>query len=92
MKIVLKVIGTMQAYFPASELDFSLDENATLSDLYNEIGRTAGPQISQAVWNHDKSRPRGPVIMRSDDRVLKDEAHPLYEGQVLELKRFLIGG
>lgn len=92
MKVTLKLIGTMQNYFPATELELPLREKATLADLYDELGHTAGSQISPAVWNHNKNRPRGPVIMRSNDRVLKDEEHPLYEGQVLELKRFLIGG
>lgn len=92
MKILLKINGTMERYFPATEYQFSLGKDATLSDLYEELANVAGADISPAVWNHKKNRPRGPVIMRSESGVLKDGKHPLHEGQILELKRFLVGG
>lgn len=92
MKILLKINGTMERYFPATEIHLNLRENATLADLYEELGNAVGAEISQAVWNHKKNRPRGPVIMRSESGVIKDENHPLVKGQILEMKRFLVGG
>lgn len=92
MNILLKINGTMERYFPAVEFHLSLGDDATLASLYDELGVVAGNRISPAVWNHEKNRPRGPVIMRSEGGVLKDENSPLHEGQILELKRFLVGG
>lgn len=92
MKIILKINGTMERYFPATEFNLCLKENASLADLYEELGKVAGDKISQAVWNHTKNRPRGPVIVSSESGVLKKDTHPLHEGQVIEMKRFLIGG
>ena len=92
MKIVLKSNGTMKRYFPAIEYQLSLGRGATLADLYDELANVAGTDISPAVWNHTKNRPRGPVIMRSEAGVLKNENEPLYNGQTLEFKRFLVGG
>lgn len=92
MNILLKISGTMERYFPATEFHFKLGNDATLSDLYEELAIVAGADISPAVWNHNKNRPRGPVIIRSEAGVIKDEKHPLYEGQILEFKRFLVGG
>lgn len=92
MKIRLTISGTMERFFPATEFCLELGREATLSDLYDELGSTIGADISKAVWNHQASRPRGPVIVRSDEGVLKDENQPLYDGQTIELKRFLIGG
>ncbi len=92
MKILLKINGTMGRYFPATEYQLGLAKNAQLSDLYEELGKVVGTEISQAVWNHSKNRPRGPVIVCSESGVLKDEKHPLHEGQILELKRFMVGG
>ncbi len=92
MKIILKINGTMERFFPATEFNLFLSQNATLAELYEELGKLAGEKISQAVWNHKKNRPRGPVIIRSESGVLKDENHPLHEGQVIEMKRFLVGG
>ncbi len=82
----------MERFFPALEFEVKLKEGAQLSDLYEEIGRVAGAEISPAVWNNEKSRPRGPVILRSENGVLKKDTTLLHEGQVVELKRFLIGG
>lgn len=92
MKINLKISGTMERYFPQNQFLLNLDEEATLSDMYQELGKTIGHEISPAVWNHNKNRPRGPVIVRSESGVLKDDSTILTEGQTLELKRFLIGG
>lgn len=92
MKILLKINGTMERYFPATEYHLSLKQKATLADLYEELASVAGAEISPAVWNNEKRRPRGPVIMRSEAGVLKNENHPLHEGQTLEFKRFLVGG
>ena len=92
MKILLKISGTMEWYFPATEYHFSLGKDATLADLYEELAVVAGADISSAVWNHNKNRPRGPVLMCSEEGVLKNEKEPLCEGQILEFKRFLVGG
>ncbi len=92
MKILLKINGTMERYFPATEYHLNLGKDATLADLYEKLANLAGADISPAVWNHNKNRPRGPVIMRSEAGVLKDENEPLCEGQILEFKRFLVGG
>ncbi len=92
MKILLKINGTMERYFPATEYHLNLEKDATLADLYEELANVAGADISSAVWNHSKNRPRGPVIMRCESGVLQDEDEPLCEGQVLEFKRFLVGG
>ena len=92
MEILLKINGTMERFFPATEYTFTLSNNATPSELYDELAITAGAEISPAVWNHKTKRPRGPVIVRSDNGVLKGENQPLYDGQVIELNRFLIGG
>ncbi len=92
MKILLKIHSTVERYFPATEFQLSLAEDATLAELYEELGRVVGIEISQAIWNHAKNRPRGPVIMRSEAGVIIDENYPLSEGQILEMKRFLVGG
>lgn len=82
----------MERFFPEKEIRLVLKKEAVLSDLYQNMGRLYGPEISVAVWNHKKNRFRGPVIISSDGRLLKGEDENLYDGQIIELKRFLIGG
>lgn len=69
-----------------------LRENATLADLYEELASVAKDETPSAIWNPDKKRFRGPVIVRSGDNILKDEKTRLHDGQEIEFKRFLIGG
>ena len=49
MNILLKISGTMERYFPATEFHFKLGNDATLSDLYEELAIVAGADISPAV-------------------------------------------
>jgi len=92
MDVILKISGTMERFFPEKKIRLVLKKEAVLSDLYQILGRLYGPKISVAVWNHKKNRFRGPVIISSDGRLLKSEHENLYDGQIIELKRFLIGG
>jgi hypothetical protein len=92
MEIILKTSGTIERFFPEKEIRFVLKKGAALSDLYEMMGRLNGSKISAAIWNHGKNRFRGPVIVSSGGRLLKNEDEILYNGQIIELKRFLIGG
>jgi len=92
MEIILKISGTIERFFPEKEIRFVLKKGVVLSDLYEMMGWLYGSKISAAVWNHGKNRFRGPVIVSSGGRLLKNEDEILYDGQIIELKRFLIGG
>ncbi len=92
MEVILKISGTIERFFPEKELRFILKKGALLSDLYEMMGQFNGSEISAAVWNHGKNKFRGPVIVSSGGRLLKNEDEILYDGQIIELKRFLIGG
>ena len=73
MQITLQFSSTMRRYFSDSDLIFNLRDNATLADLYNEIGKTHGDELSSAIWNHEKSRFRGPVVVSSNKEIIKKE-------------------
>jgi len=92
MEVTLKISGTMERFFPEKKIRFIFKGEAVLSDIYQTMGLLYGSKISKAVWNHKKNRFRGPVIISSDGRLLKNDDEKLYDGQIIELKRFLIGG
>lgn len=92
MEVIVKTSGTIERFFPAKEFRFLFETRAVLSDVYEMLGQRFGPEISAAVWNHGKNRFRGPVIVSSGGRLLKRDDEILHDGQVIELKRFLIGG
>ena len=92
MEIIIKATGTIERFFPAKEIRLELETGAVLSDAYEKMGQQHGPTLSAAIWNHGKNRFRGPVIVSSGGRLLKNENEILSDGQIIELKRFLIGG
>lgn len=92
MRVRLIINSTMKNFLPTEYIDLILPEHATLADLFDELGTVAGESISSSVWNQDKKRFRGPIIVRSGSSILKDEHSSLYDGQEVEIKRFLIGG
>ena len=92
LEIIIKINGTMERFFPEKKISMVLEQGAVLSDLYEVMGLFKGPKLSRAVWNHDKNRFRGPVIVISENRLLKNEDETLYDGQIIEFKRALVGG
>jgi len=92
VQIRLTMTGTMKKFLSTDRIDLVLKENATLSDLYDELANVAENKTPSAIWNREKKRFRGPVIVRSGPDILKDVNTCLHDGQEIEFKRFLIGG
>lgn len=92
MEVILKPVGFIEKFFPEKEIRLELANTATLADLYQIMGQLYGSDISAAVWNHKKSRFRGPVSVSADGRLLIKDDECLYDGQIIVFKRFLIGG
>lgn len=74
------------------QFELTLKDQATVADLYNTIGESLGDKLPESIWNREKSRFRGPVLLVSDGKLIRDEAIRLYDGQKIELRRYLVGG
>jgi hypothetical protein len=92
MEIRVQPAGMIRQHFPEEVMTFTLEDNSNLSDLYDEIGSSIGSRLPKSIWNHKKNRFRGPVIVTSDNVILKSEDTLLHENQLIKLKRFLVGG
>ncbi|WP_092226182.1 hypothetical protein [Desulforhopalus singaporensis] len=92
MKVNIEPIGIMKNYFPLPRIEITLRESATLADLFNEVGVSLGDKLADAIWNREKSRFRGPVLLWSNGELIKDDATQLHDGQKIELRRYLVGG
>ena len=92
MQIRVQPAGIIRHHFPEEEMTFTLEKNASLADLYDEIGFSIGSRLPESIWNHKKNRFRGPIIVSSDNVVLKSEDTLLRDNQLIKLKRFLVGG
>ena len=92
MQIRVQPAGIISQHFPEEVMTFTLEDNSKLADLYNEIGSSIGSRLPKSIWNHEKSRFRGPVIVTSGNVILKSEETLLHDNQLIKLKRFLVGG
>jgi hypothetical protein len=84
--------GIIKKYFPHAQFELNLKDQATLADLYNKIGESLGDKLPEAIWNHQKSRFRGPVLITSNGKLIRDDATRLQNGQKIQLRRYLVGG
>jgi hypothetical protein len=92
LNVKIEPIGIIREYIPDVQLEFNLGDYATLADLYHEIGERLGDELPEAIWNQKKRRFRGPVLLSSNEQLIKDETTRLYDGQKIQLRRFLVGG
>ena len=91
MKVTLEFKGAMENYYPDKRVDVCLPEAACLADLFQCIGRL-NPALPESIWHYGENRFRGPVLITSDGRVLRDKNEKLYTGQWVRLRRILMGG
>jgi hypothetical protein len=92
LEVQLQTSGIMRDYFPYAQFTLALKDEATLADLYKKIGESIGDKLPEAIWNREKSRFRGPVLLTSNGKLIREEATQLHDGQKIELRRYLVGG
>lgn len=93
MIVKFHAIGYMRTHLKEDHYLIELESDfSTLADFYDEIGRTIGEKLSNSVWDHRKRRFRGPIILKVDDEVVRQENYNLKDGQNIEISRMLIGG
>jgi molybdopterin converting factor small subunit len=89
--VLLQPCGPLQAVFGAPELAFELPDGATLGDLLDRIGAEHGERLESA-WNLRERRFRGPVVIMTGARVVKDRSTPLRDRQTVSLFKTVVGG
>ena len=93
MIVTFNAAGYMKKYFPEEEYPIDImKKDATLADFFNELGNTKGAELPKAAWNKEKSRFRAPIMISIDGKVIKEETHPLYEGQHIAISFIISGG
>jgi molybdopterin converting factor small subunit len=89
--VLLQPCGPLQAAFGAPELDLELPDGATLGDLLDRIGAEHGERL-ESLWRVHERRFRGPVVIETDAKVVKDRATPLRDRQTVRLHKAIVGG
>jgi molybdopterin converting factor small subunit len=92
MQVTLKGIGLMRDYLGEAPRQVELPEGATLGDLLDRIELDFKEQLTGSIWNWEEHRFRGPVVIVSDHRTIKDKATPLQDQQEVSFYKALVGG
>ena len=92
MIVRLRLFGMLQRLCGGERFALDLPPGATLADLLEAIDERWGAALPAGLWDRQRRRFSGPVVLLSDGRDLHDPAMPLVEGQDISLVVPLAGG
>ena len=92
MHVYLKAIGMFTQYLGKEPIQVELEDQATLRDLFGHIDRCLTDRFPEYLWNPEKRRFRGPVVISIDKKVTTDLAVQLEEGQEIQVIKAFVGG
>lgn len=92
MRVFMIAMGNLEKELGSSRFSFDLQPGARLEDFYNEIGKQIADRIPESLWNASERRFRGPVVLISNNKVLRDVNDILQEGQEITVFKVLVGG
>lgn len=92
MEVILEFDNMLKQYYPQKKLSLKVKDDGVLGDLFQSIGRHEEPKLPESIWNHHEDRFRGPVLITSGGRVLRDKNERLFNGQHIKLRRCIVGG
>ena len=92
MEVILELDTVLQRHYPQKIFSIKVKDNGVLLDLFQSIGRLEKPRLSESVWNYREDRFRGPVLITSGGRVMKDGNEKLFNGQHIKFRRCIVGG
>jgi hypothetical protein len=92
MKVHVELVKQMKdAVQVQGNLQLKLHGNR-LKDVFEALDNEIGEILPNSIWNRAKKRFRGPVLIIADGKILRDEDTIIKDGQLLKIKRFLVGG
>jgi molybdopterin converting factor small subunit len=91
IRVRLQPCGPLVEAFGAPEFAYDLADGASLGDLLDRIGAEHGERLG-SIWNLRERRFRGPVVIMSGAKALKDRATPLRDQQTVSLYKAVVGG
>ena len=92
MKVILEFNRVLAHHYPRKELSVEVRDNGVLGDLFQSVSRLEEPRLPESLWNYDEDRFRGPVLLTSGGRVIRDKNEKLFNGQRIVLRRCIVGG
>ena len=92
MEVLLTATGQLEKEFGGSRFRMEFPEGATLGDLLVRIDSDFGDALPRELWNRGARKFRGPVVLVSDGRVVRDSGLRLRKGQEIVLFKVLVGG
>jgi len=92
MEIILEFDNVFKQYYPQMVLSLEIEDDGSLLDLFQSIGRLKESKLPESIWNYDEDRFRGPVLITSGGKVIRNNNEKLFNGQCIKLRRCIAGG
>ena len=92
MKVKLVAMGNLEKELGSKLFTFDLAPGSRLADLMKKIGDELAGRIPPVLWNQEECRFRGPVVMMTNGKALRNPAESLREGQEILVFNVLVGG
>ena len=95
MQVKVHYISLVKSYTNKSQEEITLNENATLSELLDQIANTYGKQFTQEVYDPNKKEMKSTFVAMINGVLmdqLKGTNTPLKEGDSIILMSLMTGG
>jgi hypothetical protein len=92
MWITIRGCGTMREYFGDHPCAVELNDGATLGELFCQLEVSFKDRLEGPIWNWQKHRFRGPVVVVVGQCVVKELSTPLAPGQEVSFYKAVVGG
>jgi molybdopterin converting factor small subunit len=92
MKVIVRAIGDLREYFGREPQFMELSQDACVHDLLAEIELRYGAMLPGYLWDFQKHRFRGPVVLVVDKKAVQDFNTPLKEGLEITIMKAIAGG
>jgi len=92
MKVYINAFGLLKKYFGDSKYCLEIPKGSTMYDLMNVINGVWGEKLPPYLWDSEKKRFRGSVVIMIQKKAITSMEALLNEGQEVNLYKVLTGG
>ncbi len=92
MKVTLQVFGNLQNYFGGTNIVINLEKGASLRNLLDKIAEQWGNSLPDSLWNMEKRRFEGGIIISDGTKDLVNDDTVLSADQKIFILMPFAGG
>ncbi len=92
MKVIVKGVGDLVEYFGKEPRPVELPEDGRVRDLLQVIEQNWGAGLPPYLWDSEKHKFRGPIVLVMNNKAVQDMDALLQNGIEIYIMRAIAGG